>query len=577
MQGLNIWNMITTYYITSPVWLVLSIVAILYIILSSNKDVRRKLLLCVLFAVLFILNEVSYHVLTKIFDQASYYRFLWVVPYGMIVAYALMHSTLSIIDGKKTKETKLRGLLLIVGVVSILYVTQGNYFERLKNDFPQNKYLVADDILEINAILDRERVLGACETEPTIACSKEVMMQYQTVDAGCIVSTSRVIYLQVRDYGADVSELATVLKDGYLLSTICEDNAQPDVIDAKAAILRQQVDYLIVHANAGMEGYMESLDCSLVGTTQSYLIYHYNYPWYDKVTDEAAITSMKEMMAIQEDEIVVDLGLETGYTILALNDMHVEAMDQTVVDSYRQTVTERFTGMFRNPNGISSVDMWNGISSIVDSYEADGIVFVGDMIDYNSTTNADLLQMGLDKLETPYTYLRADHDLGVWYTDGAVSQDTAIEISKGIAPWQEVFVTDYSEFYLVGWNNSTSQLSEDGLQQMKAIFERAKQEKKPILLATHVPINSVVDNSLEKESRKVDSQGRAKLWGKDCLYQPNETTQKFLDMILAEDSPVKAVFAGHLHFKYTVPLNENITEYVLDKSFSGNVGVIRVE
>lgn len=57
-----------------------------------------------------------------------------------------------------------------------------------------------------------------------------------------------------------------------------------------------------------------------------------------------------------------------------------------------------------------------------------------------------------------------------------------------------------------------------------------------ILLATHVPINSVVD-----------------------------------------DSPIKAVFAGHLHFKYTVPLNENITEYVLDKSFSGNVGVIRVE
>lgn len=577
MQGLNIWNMITTYYITSPVWLVLFIVAVLYIILSSNKDARKKLWLCILFSILFILNEVSYHVLTKLFDQASYYRFLWVVPYGMVVAYALMHSALSIMEGKKKKQEKMRGMLLIALIVLILFVTQGNYIDRLKNDFPQNKYLVADDILEIKAILDREREIGACETEPTIACSRSVMLQYQTVDAGCVVTTNRLIYLHVREYGADISELSQSVKDGYLLSTICEDNAQPDVLEVKAAILRQQVDYLVVHANVGMEGYMEALDCSLVGTTQSYLIYHYNYPWYDKVTNEATITSMKEMMAIQEDEIVVDLGLETSYTILALNDMHVEAMDQTVVDSYRQTVTDRFTGMFRNPNGISSVDMWNGISSIVDSYEADGIVFVGDMIDYNSTTNADLLQMGLDKLETPYTYLRADHDLGVWYTDGAVSQDTAIEISKGIAPWQEVFVTDYDEFYLVGWNNSTSQLSEDGLQQMKAIFERAKQENKLILLATHVPINSVVDDSLEKESRKVDSQDRAKLWGKDCLYQPNETTQKFLDMILAEDSPVKAVFAGHLHFKYTVPLNENITEYVLDKSFSGSVGVIHVE
>lgn len=577
MQGSNIWNMITTYYITSPVWLVLSVVAILYIILSSNKDARRKLLLCLLFAVLFILNEVSYHVLTKIFDQASYYRFLWVVPYGMVVAYALMHCVLRIVDGKKTRQTKLLATLLIVCVVSILYATQGNYIDRLKNDFPQNKYQVKDDILEMKAILDRERAAGACEAEPTIACPKDVMMQYQTVDAGCVVSTSRVIYLQVREYGADISESSQAIKDGYLLSTICEDNAQLDVIEAKAAILRQKIDYLVVHANAGMEGYMESLDCSLAGTTQSYLIYRYNYPWHDKVTDEATIASMKEMMAIQEDEIVVELGLEKAHTILALNDMHVEAMDQTVTDAYRQTVVERFAGMFVNANQICSMDVWNGVSSIIDSYDADGVVFIGDMIDYNSEANAELLRMGLDKVETPFTYLRADHDLGVWYTDGAVAPETAVEISREIAPWKDVFASDHGEFYMVGWNNSTSQLSEDGLEQMKTIFAQAKKEKKPILLATHVPINSVADNGLEKESRKMDVQGRAKLWGEGCLYQPNETTQKFLDMVLAEDSPVVAVFAGHLHFKYTVSLNEKITEYVLAPSFAGNVGVIKVE
>ena len=75
----------------------------------------------------------------------------------------------------------------------------------------------------------------------------------------------------------------------------------------------------------------------------------------------------------------------------------------------------------------------------------------------------------------------------------------------------------------------------------------------------------------------VDPQKRAKLWGEGCLYQPNETTQEFIDMVLAEDSPVASVFAGHLHFKYTVPLTDKITEYVLDKSFSGNIGVITVK
>ena len=61
------------------------------------------------------------------------------------------------------------------------------------------------------------------------------------------------------------------------------------------------------------------------------------------------------------------------------------------------------------------------------------------------------------------------------------------------------------------------------------------------------------------------------------MYVPNATTAEFMELILAEDSPVKAVLAGHLHFKYTIKLNENITEYVLDKAFSGNIGVIKVK
>ena len=526
MQELGIWNVITTYYITSPVWLVLSIVAILYIVICSNKCARKKLLLCVLFSILCIVNELSYRVLTRIFDQASYYRFLWVIPYGMIVAYALMRYILNLVRSERTRRVQSLGIIFVIGLVFTLYVTQGNYIDRLKNDFPANKYLVTDDILQMKTILDQERKMQVCDAEPTIACPKDVMLQYQTVDAGCTVVTSRLIYLQVREYGADIAGLSQTLKDGYLLSTICEDNAQPDVMETKAAILRQKVDYLVVHTNADMEEYMESIDCTLVGTTQSYAIYRYKYPWYSRVTDKTTVASMKEEMGIHEDEISLDLGLKKEYTILAINDMHVEAMDATVEENYKQTVVDRFNGMFVSNTGIPSMDMWNGISSIIDSYNADGIVCIGDMIDYNSETNAELLRMGYEKIKTPYTYLRADHDLGEWYTDGKVSPETAVEVSKGIAPWAEVYVIDYDEFYMVGWNNSTSQLSDEGLKQMKEIFAKAQKEGKSILLSTHVPINSTVDDGLERTSREVDDKGRAKLWGENCLYTPNSTTQE---------------------------------------------------
>lgn len=577
MQGTNIWNMITSYYISSPVWMVLTIVAIIYIAICSDKTMRKKLILCIAFSVLCVLNEVSYHILTKLFDSASYYRFLWVIPYGMVVAYALTHCVLSIVNGKNTRQAKLLSILLIGLIVSVLYVTQGNYIARLKSDFPQNKYLVSDDILEMKAVLNQERATGNCEEEPTIACPRNVMMEYQTVDAGCIISTSRVIYLNIREYGVDVSELSQVFKDGYLLSTICEDNAQPDVLEAKAAIVRQQIDYMVVNANAGMEEYMESLDFTLAGVTQSYLVYRYNFPWWRKAESQDEIESIKEAISISEDDIIVDIGLEKTYKLIAVNDVHIEAMDDTVNEPYKQTVYDRFYGMFINPFGIRSMDMWNGISSILDSYDANGIVFIGDMIDYNSQTTADLLKAGLNNIDTPYTYVRSDHDLGVWYTDGEVLPETAVEISSQVAEWQDVFVNDYGEFYLVGWNNSTSQLSESGLEQMKEIFCSASKENKKIVLALHVPINSVVDEGLEEAARAYDGEGRAKLWGSNCLYQPNETTQEFLAMVMADDSPVTAVFAAHLHFKYTTTLNGEIPEYVLAPSYAGSIGVIEIK
>lgn len=577
MQGTNIWNMITSYYISSPVWMVLTIVAIIYIAICSDKTMRKKLILCIAFSVLCVLNEVSYHILTKLFDSASYYRFLWVIPYGMVVAYALTHCVLSIVNGKNTRQAKLLSILLIGLIVSVLYVTQGNYIVRLKSDFPQNKYLVSDDILEMKAVLNQERATGNCEEEPTIACPRNVMMEYQTVDAGCIISTSRVIYLNIREYGVDVSEFSQVFKDGYLLSTICEDNAQPDVLKAKAAIVRQQIDYMVVNANAGMEEYMESLDFTLAGVTQSYLVYRYNFPWWRKAESQDEIESIKEAISISEDDIIVDIGLEKTYKLIAVNDVHIEAMDDTVNEPYKQTVYDRFYGMFINPFGIRSMDMWNGISSILDSYDANGIVFIGDMIDYNSQTTADLLKAGLNNIDTPYTYVRSDHDLGVWYTDGEVLPETAVEISSQVAEWQDVFVNDYGEFYLVGWNNSTSQLSESGLEQMKEIFCSASKENKKIVLALHVPINSVVDDGLEEAARAYDGEGRAKLWGSNCLYQPNETTQEFLAMVMADDSPVAAVFAAHLHFKYTTTLNGEIPEYVLAPSYAGSIGVIEIK
>ena len=221
--------------------------------------------------------------------------------------------------------------------------------------------------------------------------------------------------------------------------------------------------------------------------------------------------------------------------------------------------------------------MWNGISTIIDSYQPDGVCFLGDLIDYNSETTANLFADGLERINVPYMYLRADHDLGIWYAEDRLTQEDAFNISIAVAPWEEFFLMEYEEFYILGWNNSTSQLSENGLQLAKDYFDRAQGSQKPIVLMTHVPINSMIDNKLEIQAREFDPQNRAKLWGSQCLYQPEEMTQEFLDMLIADNSPVRAIVSGHLHFPFVIDINENITEYVMAPAYRGEIGIIHIQ
>lgn len=193
-------------------------------------------------------------------------------------------------------------------------------------------------------------------------------------------------------------------------------------------------------------------------------------------------------------------------------------------------------------------------------------------MDFVSPANVTLFQNGLNQIKTPYMYLRADHDMGTWYSDSLTTED-ALGLHRGICSYEDMYIMDFGEFYVLGWNNSTGQLTEAGLVAAQGIWDNGK----PIILATHVPINSIIDNGLAEMAAGIDPQGRVKLWGYDCLYQPAEdATAIFLEMLYDAQSPVKAVLSGHLHFKYTVPLTEQLMEYVFAPSYAGNIAKIRV-
>ena len=283
---------------------------------------------------------------------------------------------------------------------------------------------------------------------------------------------------------------------------------------------------------------------------------------------------VSEEIGLFVDSVEIDLpDVQNQYELLFVNDMHVLKLDDHVAADHVETVRIRQDIMFRTDTGMYSADTWLKLSGILDDFGADAVIFGGDMIDFASSTNVGVLSEGLSQIATPYIYLRADHDLGTWYSGGAMHAEDAMALHTSVCSYQDMFILEYPEFYVLGWNNSTSQLTDEGMEAVINIWDSGK----PIILTTHVPLNSIVDNSLAEAAANVDPEGRKKLWGDGCLYQPYGNTSSFLEMIYDANSPVKAVFSGHLHFKHTVQLTEQTVEYVFAPAFQGKIAQIIIK
>ena len=281
-----------------------------------------------------------------------------------------------------------------------------------------------------------------------------------------------------------------------------------------------------------------------------------------------------EEIGLQVHQIEIDLAnVQNTYELLFVNDMHVLTLDESVAAENEENVRIRQDVMFRTRTGMASAEAWRKLAPVLDDFSADGIIFGGDMMDFMSPANVQILSEGLSQITTPYIYLRADHDLAVGYSAGSISMADSISMHTSLSSNQDMFVMEYPEFYVLGWNNSTSQLTEDGLDAALKIWNSGK----PIILATHVPINSIVDNSLSDASANADPENRKKLWGEGCMYRPDANTIVFLGMIYDDKSPVKAVLSGHLHFRHEVQLTEQTVEYVFAPGFEGNIAKIVVK
>lgn len=301
-----------------------------------------------------------------------------------------------------------------------------------------------------------------------------------------------------------------------------------------------------------------------------------------------------EQAGMTREDIVVDLdSVEEPYHFVVLADLHIGCQSEDVTE--KETVDQRIQS-FSSWREKTPEENWKVMVDALNETGADGVLLAGDMVDFASPATLASLKNGTDALRIPFMYIRADHDVENYFCDTAVREETdaihaSIVPNASLFTFPEedgeqgrymkgqmeengnagVFSWEYDEFIIAGMNFTTSQISSEALEEFQKICDKGK----PVILMTHVPFNSLVDDSLNRQSRKIWGD-RNLTWGRDSYYFPDDNTGQFLQLVYGENSPVKEVIAGHLHFKWNGFLTENVYQHVLSPAFEGYYSALTV-
>ncbi len=262
------------------------------------------------------------------------------------------------------------------------------------------------------------------------------------------------------------------------------------------------------------------------------------------------------------------------YTFAWVSDLHmITDLDpaQDVMPGNEETIQFRYK-FFSTPDGMRSVELWPEVVKFLNYRDFDGIIFGGDMLDYYSDSNLKAFMQEFQKLksEVPILYIRADHDYGYWYGGGVLKETDTHALHKTIDKddindkyWE------FDDFIMIGVNNSTKDMPQEQLDLISSLYEKNKK----IIMVTHVPYASKIDESLEALSMEV----RKKMyyWGGGD-YIPNAITKAYLDKVYAEDTNICQVLAGHLHAQWDGMLTQQVPQHIFTPSYMGTIGIIHV-
>ena len=270
---------------------------------------------------------------------------------------------------------------------------------------------------------------------------------------------------------------------------------------------------------------------------------------------------------------VVIPGLTEEYKFLHVTDSHVSAFSDA--DQKKWTATRiQYNTARRNSfmaDGLFAEERFPLIFDYAGEIEADGMFLTGDLIDFPSEKNISLLYENVGRFNGKSIFCLGNHD---WNYSDDYMTGNSVTVNRplfndltGGDPY--ISYVEYDEFLVVAVDNSSDVVTDDTVNKFMALCEKGK----PIVLLLHVPLHA---ETLAPDCIKV--------WGRNITMGPGAlggdwgSVQRFYNAVAVdENSPVVAVFAGHVHFNHEDTLPNGITQYVTSTGYTGDCRVVTVK
>lgn len=549
--GIDFVKTCLTHYVGDVLFIGIFFAGIL-LFLTKKDQLQKYISTYTIFLFLTIFNPILVKVVLGPLGQDEvYYRFFWLLPVNLVIAYLFTHFTTIF----SSKVKKVAVLCVCVGIV--LYLGSPVIYARTLLNFPDNLYKVSDEVLEISEYIHED----SDEENPRIAIDSNLLMVIRQYDASLQLTLERDYVLcwqghaqfQSKQKKADYQQQKAIMDVIYGGDT-------SNTYEFINAIQETETDYLVFSKSIQLYEYLVSLGMEHLVETDNYVIYNTHY-------EEAESYAILQSLNISEEEITIS-GIENEYSLFFVADSHISLCDERD-SALLEKAGQRQAG-FVDANGTESSIVFTRLIEASNMLEPDLFIMGGDIIDSAMYASIDYLADALEELDSPYLYGMGNHDFE--YGDEYFS-DTAYETYlPRLADFREdssYQIQEYEDLIIFVADDQNNQISENTLNGLKEAIEK----EKPIIVISHVPIEpttddtSLIDTSIQVWGAKKNGNSKVIIGENGCV--PNEYTQEFVELITDEDSPVQLVLAGHIHFYHKDNLTENTVQIVTGPAYAG--------